>query len=216
MDSHTIRITWLVLALVCALPLPSPAVVHQVNVAGFAFTPDALAIAEGDTVRWVWSNGSHTVTSGAPCMSNGLFNSPLNSVTPIFEHAFNSPGEFPYFCTPHCGLGMTGLVTVMQDVSIPDRAEGAEVRVTGPAPNPFSRETLLQLRLPTSGPVAAVVLDAAGRRVATLAEGWMTQGLHEMRWDGRMDDGTQAGSGVYYTHLLFPGGSTVTRLLRIR
>jgi hypothetical protein len=32
---------------------------------GFAFNPDELNISIGDTVRWTWASGGHSVTSGA-------------------------------------------------------------------------------------------------------------------------------------------------------
>src|SRR5437667_10379384 len=31
----------------------------------------------------------------------------------MFTHTFNSVGSFPYFCSPHCSEGMTGMVTVV-------------------------------------------------------------------------------------------------------
>ena len=29
-----------------------------------------------------------------------------------FEHTFNTPGTYDYYCEPHRGMGMTGSITV--------------------------------------------------------------------------------------------------------
>src|SRR5438132_512841 len=34
---------------------------------GDVFVPDTLNISAGDTVRWTWAEGGHSVTSGPPC-----------------------------------------------------------------------------------------------------------------------------------------------------
>ena len=41
---------------------------HVVEASNFAFDPENITIAVGDTVEWVWVNGMHTTTS-APCVS---------------------------------------------------------------------------------------------------------------------------------------------------
>ncbi len=101
----------------------SPAIgqtVHDVHQVGLAFDPASVTIAAGDSVRWIWSNGSHTVTSGADCTQDGLFNHPLNAANPQVLLAFDAPGTYPYFCIPHCGLGMTGTVMVAPSACQPD------------------------------------------------------------------------------------------------
>ena len=41
-----------------------------------------------------------------------LFDAALNASSPEFVFEFTEMGEYPYFCRPHFGLGMTGLVVV--------------------------------------------------------------------------------------------------------
>ena len=36
----------------------------------FAFHPDTVNISVGDTVRWTWAGGGHSVTSGPPCLAD--------------------------------------------------------------------------------------------------------------------------------------------------
>jgi len=105
----------------CAVGLPVAAATHTVNQSGFSFSPADLTIQTGDTVQWVWSSSSHTVTNGTgPTDPNvgALFDAPLASGNTTVSFTFNSDGEFPYFCRPHFGLGMTGSVTVQDGVPV--------------------------------------------------------------------------------------------------
>ncbi|PYI70260.1 MAG: hypothetical protein DMF02_09365, partial [Verrucomicrobia bacterium] len=79
----------------------------------FCFSPSEVTISPGDTVRWTWSSGGHSTTSGNPCTPNGLWDSGILNQGAMFTHTFNSVGSFPYFCSPHCSEGMTGMVTVV-------------------------------------------------------------------------------------------------------
>ena len=90
-------------------------ITHDIAVSNNVFTPDTLNARSGDTLKWNWVIGSHTVTSGSLCTPDGKFNANIaspNSLTFEYQipHAFS--GSLPYFCVPHCGLGMTGNVTV--------------------------------------------------------------------------------------------------------
>jgi plastocyanin/N-acetylneuraminic acid mutarotase len=88
-----------------------------------AFDPKTVDIAVGDTVRWTWAGGGHSVTSGLPCVADSQFCSPddLNCATGIlsdagtvYTHTFTEPGTYQYFCAApgHCQAGMTGVVNV--------------------------------------------------------------------------------------------------------
>jgi plastocyanin len=88
---------------------------------GFVFTPDTVNIKVGDTVRWTWASGGHSVTSGDSCIVDEEFCSPndtncdqgvLSNGGTVYEHTFNQAGSYSYFCFVHCGFGMTGVVNV--------------------------------------------------------------------------------------------------------
>jgi plastocyanin len=92
---------------------------------GFYFSPREVVINPGDTVRWTWSSGSHTVTEGTDGTINGneAFHAPLTSATPQYEVAFTPAflaanprpgGRYDYFCQPHFSIGMNGVVWVAE------------------------------------------------------------------------------------------------------
>ena len=65
------------------------------------------------------SSLAHTTTSGTPCTTSGLWTASLTPSSPLFTRQFlESPQALPYFCVPHCGLGMTGSVTVTTTIAL--------------------------------------------------------------------------------------------------
>jgi plastocyanin len=85
----------------------------EVKVIGHEFDPQEVHIKANQSVRWVWVSGDHNVVSGAGCTPDGTFTSGAATSAPkTFEHSFASAGTFPYFCDPHCSIGMVGKVIV--------------------------------------------------------------------------------------------------------
>jgi plastocyanin len=85
------------------------------------FSPSTVNIYAGDSVKWTWAFGGHTVTSGSPCTADSAYCSPNDTNCPAgpasnggatYTHTFNQTGTFSYFCRFHCGSGMTGTVNV--------------------------------------------------------------------------------------------------------
>jgi glucose/arabinose dehydrogenase/plastocyanin len=90
-----------------------------VNAAGMSFTPANITVAPGDTVHWVWVNGTHTVTSGTSCTHNTTyFDAPLDLTHTSFNWTVpTGVGLVPYYCRFHCIFGMTGLITIQSGVT---------------------------------------------------------------------------------------------------
>jgi hypothetical protein len=69
-------------------------------------------------------------------------------------------------------------------------------------PNPFNPATSIRCDVPApGGRVTIRVYDVAGRLVRTLVDGVQAPGRKETTWDGRMESGHRASSGVYYYRL---------------
>jgi plastocyanin len=88
---------------------PEAPATATVNVVNNSFQPGALTVAAGTTVRWVWSPGAsnHNVESSGPePPGSGAPSSAPDS----YEHTFNTPGTYNYFCQVHAG--MSGVITV--------------------------------------------------------------------------------------------------------
>ena len=77
-----------------------------------AFTPSTLTIGVGTSIKWTNKESiTHTVTSGLPGASDGIFNSGNLGNGSIFSFTFNTKGTFKYYCIIH-GSMMTGTITV--------------------------------------------------------------------------------------------------------
>lgn len=94
---------------------------NEVNVdvggpAGNNFAPAQLRIKVGQSVRWTWKGGSHNVVSGTCAGGSQKPDDKFRSGAPqqsgSFARKFDVAGTFPYYCEPHCEMGMTGEVIV--------------------------------------------------------------------------------------------------------
>jgi len=88
---------------------------HFVSTNGFAFEPAEITVQAGDVVVWIHGGGSHTVTSGTDCFPDGRFDSPLDNFNPMPFYVVPNDeptGTIDYYCIPHCGMAMTGVINV--------------------------------------------------------------------------------------------------------
>ena len=92
-----------------------------VEQSGYNFTPQTINAAPGDTIRWVWGNGNHTMVDADladPCQEIGdWFDLPLNSSDTIAEWVVPEEAagqEIYYICDigNHCDNEMVGYINV--------------------------------------------------------------------------------------------------------
>ena len=79
---------------------------HAVDIAGFAFAPQAITVSVGDTVTWSNSDAQHhTATADDGSFDTGTVSSGSpKSVT------FSTPGTFAYHCRIHPSMTATVVV----------------------------------------------------------------------------------------------------------
>ena len=121
--------SWLICSIL-AVAAPALAVTPGIDIAaprvfiitinsGFVFTPSQGVVEPGDYVEWNnVGTGSHTSTSGTPCVASGLWNFSLGAGILVQRQFTDAPGNLPFFCTPHCGLGMTGSIRVTTPIQV--------------------------------------------------------------------------------------------------
>jgi plastocyanin len=82
---------------------------------GVSFVPQSVRAYPGDVIRWIYTGGTHTVTSGSACAPDGLFNSPLDLKNSQFDWtvpASAAGSTIDYYCEPHCIFFQTGSIEV--------------------------------------------------------------------------------------------------------
>ncbi len=78
-------------------------------------------------------------------------------------------------------------------------------------PNPFNANTSIEFGLSSSGDVRIEAFDLLGRRVAVLADGRMSAGVHTVIWDC-----SELSSGVYFYKLTAENKSAVKKMTLIK
>ena len=105
---------------------PASAAEHVVVMQNYAFEPNMLNIAPGDSVRFVPAQPGHNAQSIAGMLPTGAepIAVPFGVETVV---TFIVEGIYGYKCTPHYGMGMVGIIEVGAPVN-----ESAAKAVTHP------------------------------------------------------------------------------------
>ncbi|MFQ5675237.1 MAG: DNRLRE domain-containing protein [bacterium] len=86
-------------------------------------------------------------------------------------------------------------------------------------PNPFNPTTIINYAIPpsvTSAHVRFEILDLLGQTVRTLVNTEQPGGTYKIEWDGKNDDGRQAGSGIYLYRLQAGNHIAVKKMTYLR
>ncbi|MEX0893215.1 MAG: plastocyanin/azurin family copper-binding protein [Gemmatimonadota bacterium] len=81
-----------------------------INIQGLAFSPSDVTISAG--TRVTWRNPDNTFHTVTPDGHTAWVEANLPSAGSSFSHTFNETGTFAYYCSPHRGAGMTGIIRV--------------------------------------------------------------------------------------------------------
>jgi halocyanin-like protein len=85
----------------------------QGNGGTFAFAPPAVRVSPGTTVTFNWTSNTHNVLVEDQPEGGGWEGyEPIENTGFTYEHTFETPGVYTYYCEPHLSLGMKGAVVV--------------------------------------------------------------------------------------------------------
>jgi len=94
----TIYTLFILAALAFLIHTSASATRYDVEVKEFEF---ANSPAVGDTIRWIWVNGSHTTTSTSVPIGAPEWDQVINASNTEYEYVVNAAGVYAYVCTPH-------------------------------------------------------------------------------------------------------------------
>jgi len=83
-------------------------------------------------------------------------------------------------------------------------------------PNPFNPVTVIPFSIAERGRVTAAVYDAAGRRVATLADRVFDAGRHTLHWNGRDSRSQNVSSGIYFARVSSESFAGTVKMVLVR
>ncbi|CAF3730991.1 unnamed protein product [Rotaria sp. Silwood1] len=175
-----------------------------ITVANFSFTPATTNAFVGDTIKFQWSNGSHTTTCDG---TNGTtrpvgaasWNANMSSATPTFMYKITTAGNYHYVCLPHAP-DMAGdiIATVSGINNISSLAEVFSLAQN--YPNPFNPTTKINFSIPKSGYVTLKVYDILGNEVSNLVNENLSTGTYSVDFNAAVS-GNALSSGVYFYRL---------------
>lgn len=89
--------------------VPAAAVSHSVSISGFAYSPQTITVAAGDSITWTnQDEAPHTVTTTSGPQA---INSPTLSKGQSFTFTFTAPGTYSYYCAVHPDMRAQVVVT---------------------------------------------------------------------------------------------------------
>lgn len=115
-------------------------------------------------------------------------------------------------------LFRTGSVTIQSATDVDDILDNLPTAyaLLQNYPNPFNPTTEIEFALPKASVISLVVYNLLGRQVRTLADGSFAAGQHRITFDGRADDGTQLGTGVYFYRLTTANFTQSRKMLLVK
>ncbi len=116
------------------------------------------------------------------------------------------------------GAILNSATTQFNAVSAVDPAMSSQIELQklNSHPNPFNPRTIISFEVANPGRVSLVVYDMAGRLIATLMDGQVAAGQHEVFWNGRDSMGRSAPSGMYFSRLKAGGQVQQGRMMLLR
>jgi flagellar hook assembly protein FlgD len=83
-------------------------------------------------------------------------------------------------------------------------------------PNPFNPSTTLSFRMPEAAQVTLTIYNVLGQPVRTVFSGELPAGTHSMVWDGQLDNGAVAQSGIYFYRLQAPNWTDAKKMTLLK
>jgi plastocyanin len=200
-------------AAVLMAAIPAAAVTHVIQFGGslgFAYSPTALNVAVGDTVKWQGDFGMHPLSSTSVPLGAASFNKTSGS---SFSYKAAVAGTYQYQCDLHVGLGMVGSFTASATGIGRERIslQPETVRLEQNYPNPFNAVTVIRFSLPVSQKVTLKVYSVLGKEMATLVDGMVPAGAAAVSFDA-----SALTSGVYYYRLAADQVAGVKRFILLK
>ena len=129
-----------------------------------------------------------------------LENEESQFITFNLNSLFMDTGEYFGEVTLSTNMGSLPIyltMVVLEPLGINDGTIPMKFAVSNNYPNPFNPSTQFSISLPERVFVNIAVYDLNGRKVATLINSIMDNGIYELKWEGKNDSGSIVSAGVY-------------------
>jgi glycosidase len=128
-------------------------------------------------------------------------------VTNVNANITLQPGEFRLYSTRR--LGSPKLTLAIEDPYLPAYEEFVKAY-----PNPSSGPVSFEINNVIPVPVTIIVFDMAGRVIRQMRFGNIPDGKQIIAWDGKTENGSDAGSGIYLVNVRTPLRMQTVKVIR--
>ena len=164
------------------------------------FVPQVTYAVVGDTIVWVWVDGTHTTESVTIPPGAASFNAFLDSGADTFIYVLTVPGTYYFDCHASIGgHGMDGYIEVSAIQGIENNGMGKDYSVY---PNPFSEELVVR----SEGLDEIKVYNLVGKQVLSI----------DVISDHTVINTKELPKGFYFVSLLRIGETIQTKKLTKR
>jgi hypothetical protein len=95
-------------------------------------------------------------------------------------------------------------------------AEPQLTTLSGNYPNPFNPQTTISFSLAKSEQVSIEIFNIKGQKVKTVLDQLLTDGQHEVVWDGKNQYGKSVSSGVYFYRMQTTDYQAMKKMIMIK
>ena len=100
-------------------------------------------------------------------------------------------------------------------------AEGSQIspnsfEVFQSYPNPFNSTTQIKYRIDRPGTVKLTIFSLSGKAIYKSMRYHQKAGIFQVRWNGKLQNGRDAASGLYFYKLEFKGASQIRKLFLVK
>jgi hypothetical protein len=91
-----------------------------------------------------------------------------------------------------------------------------EIKIESNYPNPFNGTTSFQINIAETQQMEVEIVNSIGQTVRTILEGNVEAGGTPLTWDGRMETGERAPSGLYFVNAIGQSTTTSEKILYLK
>ena len=107
------------------------------------------------------------------------------------------------------------------DLESPAAGKAGAIKPTGidavrNYPNPFNAQTTIEVRLEAGGPVEVALFNLLGQSVRTVEFGRLESGTQSWTWDGMLEGGRPAPSGIYFYRVSSGAFSALQKMVLLK
>lgn len=184
---------------------------HDITVTNFSFTPAALTITVGDTVRWTNVLGNHNVVAD----DNSFTSGPVAPAPWVYTHVFTNASSNPYYCSLHGGpggVGMSGVITVQAATDVNDNGNPIyKFELNQNYPNPFNPSTKIIFTIQERSNVSLKVFNLLGSEVISLVNEEKPAGNYTVIFNA-----SSLSSGTYFYRLSTGSFTEVKKMILMK